>query len=158
MQLTLFSDYSLRILLYLSMHRGRLVSLPEMTDAYDISKHHLVKVVGRLIELRLIESVRGRGGGLRLAQEPAAINVAAVVRQTEPHLNLVECFDAHSNTCPIDAACGLKRALLAAQAAFFAELERYTLADFAQRRPALVALWQLNLKGRGRVDAAAPSS
>jgi Rrf2 family nitric oxide-sensitive transcriptional repressor len=153
MQLTLFSDYSLRILLYLTMHRDRLVSVPEISDAYGISKHHLVKVVQRLIELRLIESVRGRGGGMRLSREPAEINVAAVVRQTEPHLDLVECFDARTNTCPIDPACGLKRALEAAQAAFFAELERYTLADFEQRRPALVKLWQLTLKGR-RVDAA----
>lgn len=153
MQLTLFSDYSLRVLLYLTMHRERLVSVPEISDAYGISKHHLVKVVQRLIELRLIESVRGRGGGMRLSREPGEINVAAVVRQTEPHLNLVECFDARSNTCPIDPACGLKRALVAAQAAFFAELERYTLADFEQRRPALVKLWQLTLKGR-RVDAA----
>ena len=155
MQLTLFSDYSLRLLLYLTMHRERLVSVPELSDAYGISRHHLVKVVQRLIELELIESVRGRGGGLRLAREPAQINVAQVVRQTEPHLNLVECFDARTNTCPIDPACGLKRALLAAQAAFFAELERYTLADFEQRRPGLIKLWQLRLKGRGEADAPA---
>lgn len=155
MQLTLFSDYSLRLLLYLTMHRDRLVSVPEVSDAYGISRHHLVKVVQRLIELELIESVRGRGGGLRLAREPAHINVAAVVRETEPHLNLVECFDARTNTCPIDPACGLKRALVAAQAAFFAELERYTLADFEQRGPALIKLWQLKLKGRGQIDAPA---
>jgi Rrf2 family transcriptional regulator, nitric oxide-sensitive transcriptional repressor len=150
MQLTLFSDYSLRVLLYLAMHRERLVSVPEISAAYGVSRHHLVKVVQRLIELALIESVRGRGGGLRLALEPHDINVAAVVRQTEPHLNLVECFDARTNTCPIDAACGLKRALQQAQAAFFGELERYTLADFEARRPGLVKLWQLRLKGESR--------
>jgi Rrf2 family nitric oxide-sensitive transcriptional repressor len=154
MQLTLFSDYSLRILLYLTMHRERLVSVPEISSAYGVSRHHLVKVVQRLVELSLIESVRGRGGGLRLAREPGDINVASVVRQTEPHLNLVECFDARTNTCPIDAACGLKRALLQAQAAFFSELERYTLADFAERRPGLLKLWQLRLKG-GSTDVSA---
>jgi Rrf2 family nitric oxide-sensitive transcriptional repressor len=146
MQLTLFSDYSLRVLLYLSTHHGRRVPLPEISAAYGISQHHLVKVVQRLVELSLVESVRGRGGGLRLAREPREINVAAVVRLTEPHLNLVECFDARTNTCPIDAACGLKKALQQARDAFFAELERHSLADFTSRGPALIKLWQRNLK------------
>lgn len=145
MQLTLFSDYSLRLLLYLSAHRERRVALPEISAAYGISQHHLVKVVQTLIEEGLIESVRGRGGGLRLAREPSAVNIADVVRLTEPHANLVECFDANSNTCPIDGACGLKGALVRAQQAFFAELERYTLADFAPRAPALIKLWQRKL-------------
>ena len=146
MQLTLFSDYSLRVLLYLSSHRERRVPLPEISAAYGISQHHLVKVVQRLVEEGLIESVRGRGGGLRLAREPRDINIAAVVRLTEPNLTLVECFDARTNTCPIDAACGLKTALVRAQDAFFAELERYSLADFSSRGPALIKLWRRNLK------------
>lgn len=146
MQLTLFSDYSLRVLLYLSAHRDRRVALPEISAAYGISQNHLVKVVQRLIEEGLVESVRGRGGGLSLAREPHEINVAAVVRLTEPHLNLVECFDAMTNTCPIDAACGLKKALVRAQDAFFAELEKYSLADFTSRGPALIKLWQRKLK------------
>lgn len=145
MQLTLFSDYSLRILLYLTMHRERRVALPEIAAAYGISQNHLVKVVQRLIEEGWVESVRGRGGGLSLAREPGDINVATVVRTTEPHLNLVECFDAATNTCPIDPACGLKRALLRAQEAFFKELEQHTLADFAPRAPALIKLWQRKL-------------
>jgi len=146
MQLTLFSDYSLRILLYLATHRDRRVALSEISAAYGISQNHLVKVVQRLIEAQLVVSVRGRGGGLTLGREPAEINVAAVVRLTEPHSNLVECFDRQTNTCPIDAACGLKGALVKAQAAFFAELERYSLADFAPRAPALIKLWQRQLK------------
>lgn len=146
MQLTLFSDYSLRVLLYLTAHRDRRVALPEIAAAYGISQNHLVKVVQRLIEERLVETVRGRGGGLSLAREPHEINVAAVVRLTEPHLNLVECFDAKTNTCPIDPACGLKGALMRAQEAFFAELERYSLADFTSRGPALIKLWQRKLK------------
>jgi Rrf2 family transcriptional regulator, nitric oxide-sensitive transcriptional repressor len=146
MQLTLFSDYSLRVLLYLSTHRDRRVALSEISAAYGISQNHLVKVVQRLIEAQLIQSVRGRGGGLTLGRDPAQINVAAVVRLTEPHLNLVECFDRNTNTCPIDAACGLKGALVRAQAAFFAELEQYTLADFAPRAQGLIKLWQRQLK------------
>lgn len=146
MQLTLFADYSLRILLYLTMHRERRVALPEISDAYGISQNHLVKVVQRLIEEGWVESVRGRGGGLRLGREPSEINVATVVRMTEPHLNLVECFDARSNTCPIDPACGLKGVLVRAQEAFFKELEKHTLADFTPRAPALIKLWQRKLE------------
>jgi Rrf2 family nitric oxide-sensitive transcriptional repressor len=146
MQLTLFSDYSLRVLLYLSMHHERRVALPEISAAYGISQHHLVKVVQKLVEEGLVESVRGRGGGLRLAREPRDINIAAVVRSTEPNLTLVECFDARTNRCPIDAACGLKTALMRAQGAFFAELEQYSLADFGSRGPALIQLWRRNSK------------
>ena len=79
MQLTLFSDYSLRLLLYLTAHPDRRVPLPEISAAYGISQNHLVKVVQGLLEAQLIESVRGRGGGLRLARAPAEINIAAVV-------------------------------------------------------------------------------
>lgn len=146
MQLTLFSDYSLRVLLYLTMHGDRRVTLAEISTAYRISQHHLVKVVQRLVEEGLIESTRGRGGGLRLARAPGDINVANVVRATEPHLNLVECFDAQTNTCPIDRACGLKQVLLRAQGAFMDELERHTLADFAPRAPALIKLWRRQLE------------
>jgi Rrf2 family nitric oxide-sensitive transcriptional repressor len=146
MQLTLFSDYSLRVLLYLTMHGDRRVTLAEISKAYGISQHHLVKVVQRMVEEGLIEGTRGRGGGLRLARPPADINVAHVVRATEPHLNLVECFDAQTNTCPIDAACGLKQVLLRARDAFLNELEQHTLADFAPRAPALIKLWRRHLE------------
>lgn len=145
MQLTLFSDYSLRILLYLAMHRERRVALPEISAAYGVSKNHLVKIVQHLVEEGWVESAAGRGGGLKLAREPKDINVAAVVRKTEPHLNLVECFDSTTNTCPIDSMCGLKKALMRAQEAFFAELGQHTLADFAPRAPALIKLWQRKL-------------
>jgi Rrf2 family nitric oxide-sensitive transcriptional repressor len=146
MQLTLFSDYSLRILLYLTAHRGCRVQLSEISAAYGISQNHLVKVVQLLVEQGWVESVRGRGGGLSLACEPSNINVATVVRSTEPHMNLVECFDPRTNTCPIDPACGLKKALLRARDAFLAELERYTLADFVSRGPALIKLWNRHLQ------------
>lgn len=146
MQLTLFSDYSLRILLYLNAHPERRVALPEISAAYGVSHHHLVKVVQRLIDHGWVESVRGRGGGISLAVPPSEINIGSVVRLTEPHTNIVECFDARTNTCPIDPVCGLKGALLRAREAFFNELELYTLADFAPRAPALIQLWKRQLQ------------
>jgi len=141
MQLTLFTDYSLRTLLYLAAHRERPVPVAQISAAYGISQHHLVKVVQRLVEQGLVQSVRGRSGGLQLAREPLEINLGEVVRATEPHLALVECFDSASNTCPIDSACGLKRVLLRARAAFLGELAQHTLADFATHSPALIQLW-----------------
>lgn len=146
MQLTLFSDYSLRVLLYLTAHRERVVALPEISKAYGISQNHLIKVMQRLVAGGWIESVRGRGGGVRLARDPRDINVGAVVRSTEPHMDLVECFNPDTNTCPIDAACGLKGALLKARNAFLNELDRHTLADFVPRAPALIQLWRRNLQ------------
>ncbi len=142
MQLTRFSDYSLRVLLYLAAHQDRLVSVDEVSRAYGISRHHVVKVVQRLVDRRLVLSARGRGGGLRLNRPPHEINVGALVRATEPHLNLVECFDRDANTCPIDRACGLKRVLQDAQRAFLDVLDRSTLADFTPRAPQLIRLWK----------------
>lgn len=143
MQLTLFSDYSLRIALYLAMHPERLVRLEEIARAYGISQHHLVKVVQFLVENQVVRSVRGRGGGLALAQTPEQINIGTVVRRAEPHMNLVECFDDATNSCPISPVCGLKGTLLRAQRAFFEVLDQQTLADFVPRASALIPLWRL---------------
>lgn len=145
MQLTQFSDYSLRVLLYLTAQPERWVPVPEISRAYGVSQNHLAKVVQGLLDHGYVESSRGRAGGLKLAKPPGSINVGAVVRATEPHLNLVECFDAASNACPIDAVCGLKGALVSAQKAFLRELDRFTLADFAPRAPALIKLWNRKL-------------
>src|SRR5437868_1372341 len=140
MQLTMFSDYALRVALYLATHTDQLVSVPEVSRAYGISSAHLTKVAQRLTELGLVEAVRGRGGGLRLARPPEQIGVGALVRATEPHLDLVECFDPATNTCPISSACGLKRAFEKARRAFLQVLDGYTLADFARRQDRLVPL------------------
>jgi Rrf2 family nitric oxide-sensitive transcriptional repressor len=142
MQLTQFSDYSLRLALYLAAHPGQLVTLQEVSAAYGVSQHHLVKVTARLIELGIVASVRGRNGGVQLARPPEAINIGQLVRATEPHFNLVECFDPDTNTCPIDAACGLKSVLRRAQAAFLDELDQHSLAEFVPRAPALIRLWR----------------
>jgi Rrf2 family transcriptional regulator, nitric oxide-sensitive transcriptional repressor len=129
MQLTLFSDYSLRTVIYLGVHRDRLVPIAEIARAYRISENHLVKVAHMLAKLGVIQSVRGRGGGLRLGGEPARINIGQLVRKTEPNLDLVECFNATTNTCPITPACRLKGTLIEARSAFLQVLDRVTLAD-----------------------------
>jgi len=138
--LTQFTDYSLRLTLYLACHPDRLVSVEEVGQSYGISRHHLVKVVQELTDLKVIESQRGRGGGMRLAIPPGEINVGWLIRRTEPHMDLVECFDMAANTCPIAPACGLKGALVRAQKAFLAVLDEYTLDDFKTHRPDLIAL------------------
>jgi Rrf2 family nitric oxide-sensitive transcriptional repressor len=140
LKLTKFSDYSLRLLLYLAIHRDRVVSVREVSQAYGVSSHIIVKAVQLLVDQGLVISVRGRQGGLRLAKEPSDINVGAVVRSTEPTLDLVECFDLATNTCPIEPACGLKGVLTHAQRAFFGVLSEHTLADFLPRAPSLIRL------------------
>ena len=145
MRLTLFSDYSLRLLLYLAANADRVVPLSEVSGAYRVSQNHLVKIVQRLVEHGLVQSTRGRGGGLQLARPARDINVGALVRLTEPDLDLVECFQPSTNTCPIDSACGLKHALREAQQAFLAALDLYTLADFLPRSAALLELWGRSL-------------
>lgn len=145
MHLTQFSDYSLRMVLYLALHPGRPVSVQEMSRAYGVSPHHLVKVTQRLVEHRLVTSVRGRNGGLRLNRPPGAITVGELVRLTEPHLNLVECFDARTNTCPITSVCGLKSVLVDAREAFLQVLDAHTVADFLPHGPALIRVWRRSL-------------
>lgn len=140
MTLTKFSDYSLRLLIYLGLHRDRLVPVSEVSRAYQVSPHIMVKVVQLLVEQGLVASVRGRNGGLRLDKPPQEINVGRLVRRTEPSWNLVECFDPVANTCPIDGACGLKGALKRAQHAFLDVLDDHTLADFLPQAPVLIRL------------------
>src|SRR5262245_29033720 len=133
MKLTKFSDYSLRLLLYLAVHRDRVVSVGEVSRAYGVSPHAIVKAVQLLVEQGLVVSVRGRQGGLLLNKPPEEINIGAVVRRTEPGWDLVECFDLATNTCPIEPACGLKGVLSEAQRAFLGVLDARTLADFMPR-------------------------
>lgn len=148
MQLTQFSDYALRILLYLGTHDPqpgeRLPALADIGRAYRISYNHLSKVAQQLAALGFIDAMRGRTGGVRLARPPAQINLGAVVRATESHFNLVECFDPATNTCPIASVCGLTRALLEARDQFLAVLDRYTLADVLVHKPELIRLWRIN--------------
>jgi Rrf2 family nitric oxide-sensitive transcriptional repressor len=148
MHLTQFSDYSLRVAIYLACHPGQVVSVDEISRAFGISRHHLVKVVQTLTELGVVEAQRGRGGGMRLAMQPTEINIGWLIRQTEPHLDLVECFDLATNTCPIAPACGLKGILQHAQQAFLSVLDGYTLDQVLTRRSDLAILLDDSLRRR----------
>jgi Rrf2 family nitric oxide-sensitive transcriptional repressor len=131
--LTLHADYALRVLLYLAARPERLVSTQEVSEAYGISKNHLVRVVQALGKHGFIEVRPGRSGGLTLARAPSEIFLGQVFRVAEPDFHLVECFDRQTNTCPIAPACGLKGMLFEARDAFLAVLDKYTLADVTKR-------------------------
>ncbi len=152
MHLTQFSDYGLRLAIFLGCHPGRAVSVEEVSRAFGVSRHHLVKVVQTLSDAGVVETQRGRGGGMRLAKEPSEINVGWLVRQTEPHFNLVECFDPGTNTCPIAPACGLKPALFSAQQAFLRVLDEYTLDQILSSRSELASLLEISLRARPGPD------
>ena len=153
MRLTTFSDYSFRVLIYLGAAPEGLATIEQISAAYGISSNHLMKVVHRLGQLGYIETVRGKGGGMRLARPAGEINVAEVLRATEDGFALVECMEAAEADCRIAPACVLKHALDEALAAFLQALERYTLADLL-RAPAPVARLLFVPKGASRSPAA----
>ena len=101
MRLTAYTDYTLRTLMYLGTHRDRLVTIQDIADLHLISKNHLMKVVHQLGLSGIVETVRGRNGGLRLAREPSEINIGTVVRETESDFFMAECFNKDNNTCPL---------------------------------------------------------
>ncbi|MEI4770769.1 Rrf2 family transcriptional regulator [Psychrobacillus sp. FJAT-51614] len=141
MRLTMYTDFSLRVLIYLgTKESNELSTIQEISTAYGISKNHLMKVTYELGKLGYIETIRGRGGGIRLAMEPEAINIGQVVRHTEDDFHLVECFDCHSNSCVITPVCGLKGALNRALLAYLKVLDGYTLADFLLQKHLLANL------------------
>jgi len=133
MHLTLHTDYALRVLLYLAHYPERRVHTREISDAFGISKNHLVRVVHALAARNFVVAVPGRNGGVALATAPDKIRLSDVVRACEPNMHLVECFDKESNTCPIVPVCGLKAPLRAALDSFLATLDGYTLADAVRK-------------------------
>lgn len=132
MQLSLHADFALRVLIYLATHKDRLVTTQEISSAYGISKHHLVRVMHTLAEQGYIDVHAGRSGGVILAREPHQIHLGDVVRSAEPNMRLVECFDRETNKCPIAPVCALKGMLNEAMNAFLVSLNRYTIADVLQ--------------------------
>lgn len=136
MKLTLYSDYSLRVLMYIARQEHR-VQIDEIAKFYGISKNHLTKVVNNLATLGYIETTRGRGGGIRIKMAPEEINIGTLIRKTEEHFNLVECFDRETNTCPIAGICGLQGVLGEALNAYLSVLDKYTLQDILFRKIAL---------------------
>lgn len=137
MQLTQFSDYAVRTLMFCALHRDGLCRVRDIAEAYAVSEHHLMKVVQVLGQIGAIETVRGRGGGIRLAREPHEIVIGDVFRATEGKLTLVECFDCSTSSCPITDVCRFKVALQRALEAFFLVLDGYTLADLVVAPDAL---------------------
>lgn len=134
----MYTDFSLRVLIYLgTKDQGKLTTIQEISDAYKISKNHLMKVTFELGKAGFIHTVRGRGGGIRLADLPENINVGTVVRKMEDDFHLVECFDPEHNRCPITPVCGLRGVLGQALHAYLAVLDGYTLEDLLVNRQGL---------------------
>lgn len=132
MRLTLYTDYSLRLLMHLAANSERLCSIADVARAFSVSQNHLMKVAHDLGRAGYVSAVRGRHGGLRLARPASEINLGAVVRHTEDGFDLADCPN-----CPIASACGLTGALAEALAAFMKVLESYSLADLTAKRSAL---------------------
>lgn len=143
MRLTAYTDYALRVLMFLAVRPEPKPTIGEIAKAHGISRNHLMKVAYELGQAGLIETVRGNRGGLRLKRPAAEIGLGEVVRQTEPDLNLVPCFAQQgADCCVITPACGLRAALHRARAAFLDVLDQYSLADLVQNREALLPLLQ----------------
>ena len=140
MRLTAYTDFSLRVLMYLALHPDRRPTIAEIAERYRISKAHLMKVVYQLGVMGYVETTRGKGGGLRLARRLEDMTVGEIVRRTEPDMALVTCFEAGEPTCVIAPACRLKGKLGEARAAFLKVLDDCTLAEVMGNRPALEVL------------------
>lgn len=136
MRLTTFTDYSLRVLIYVAAHPSGRATIAETARAFGVSEHHLTKVVQLLGREGFLVNVRGRGGGFELGREPARIVLGAVVRATEEVVP-AECFDAASSQCTVVPACKLRHVLAEAVDAFHHTLDLYTLADLVANRNAL---------------------
>ena len=137
MKLTQYSDLGLRLMMYLALRKGESVTIQEVSDRFGVSKNHMVKISHQLTQSGLIESTRGRNGGVRLSRPPEKINVEEAVRATEDNFDLVECFNALQNRCVISDVCRLSGVFDTALSAFFEVLREITLADLVKNSKAL---------------------
>ncbi len=144
LRLTVYTDYALRLLMYLAVKEDGLATISEIAVSYGISKNHLMKVAHQLGQAGYVGTVRGRGGGLQLAKPVAEINLGAVVRYTEPDLAVVACLKPVDAPCAIKSCCVLRHALAKAADAFIAVLDGYTLADLVKPRMPLRRLLAIN--------------
>ncbi len=131
MQLTRHSDYSLRVLIYLALNPEKLSTISEISTIFNVSRNHLVKVVHQLSTLGYINTIRGQGGGIELAQLAKDIYVGSVIRKTENNLDVINCLQP---LCPVVPACQLKVALNEATEAFLTVLDSYTIADLVKNK------------------------
>ena len=144
MRFTRYTDYALRVLMYLGRKGEELSTIKEIASRYGISENHLMKVVHQLGRHGYITTIRGRQGGMRLAAAPEKINIGEVVRATEDDLNIVECFSGQANSCPITGMCGLTSMIDEALKAFLAVLYQKTLADVLGNSLGLGAVLKLD--------------
>jgi Rrf2 family transcriptional regulator, nitric oxide-sensitive transcriptional repressor len=148
MRLTLWTDYALRALIYVGAKNGAPSTIAEIAESFGVSRTHLMKIVNRLAQQGYLDTVRGRGGGIRLARAAAAISVGAVVRDTEQEIAVMGCL-SETGFCRIEGCCVLRRALREATRAFLAVLDDYSLADLLAPGRTLAA-------SLGLLDAVAP--
>lgn len=138
MQLTRFTDYATRILLFLAVRQGEVISVSRIADHYGISRNHLAKVAQELVQHGYVETTRGRNGGLRLVRDPATINLGSIVQDFEPNMAMVDCVG-----CLIAPVCGVPRPLAEATAAFVNVLNKYSFADLVELSPGLETFFPL---------------
>lgn len=143
MRLTRQTNYAVRILMYCASNEGRLSRIPEIGAAYSVSELFLFKILQPLVEAGLVETVRGRNGGVRLAKPADQITLFDVVRVTEDSFSMAECFDNDAAECPLIDSCNLNAALREALGAFFAVLEKHTIADLTRDRVNMRSLLQI---------------
>lgn len=156
MRVTSYTDYSLRVLMYVGVKGEGVSTVNEIAEGYRISKNHLMKVVHKLGLLGYLETVRGKGGGIRLARPARCINIGAVVRDTEDDLALVDCLQPSGGTCRIRTHCRLRHALQEALHAFFHVLDGYTLADLIESDRPFARLLGLDVNKVGGHAAVRP--
>ncbi|WP_127145345.1 iron-responsive transcriptional regulator RirA [Pelagibacterium montanilacus] len=147
MRLTRQSSYALRTLMYCSINSPDLSRVSDVAKAYGISELFLFKLIKPLVENRLLETVRGRHGGIRLAKPASEITLLDVVKLTEENFALAECFEGGDTSCPLVAGCDLNSALHEALEAFFAVLRSYTIADLTDKRRAMRSRLGLEMLG-----------
>jgi Rrf2 family nitric oxide-sensitive transcriptional repressor len=147
MQLTAHTDYAFRTLIALAAVAPEKLTAAEISNSYQISQAHLQKVVQKLAELGFVTTSRGRSGGIRLAVEPKALRLGAIVRGLEPELGLVACLRSGDTPCAITPACGLKSILRDAMAQFLSVLDEHTLADAIASKGRVAQLLQLHARG-----------
>jgi len=140
MRLTTFSDYTLRVLMYLAIDPSKLATIPIIANAYGISENHLMKVVHQLVRAGVVESTRGKGGGIRLARPPEEIRLGQVIRTSEGTTPIVECQEEQTSSCCIVPACQLSKILTRAFDTLYATLDEYTLADLMGKRRVLTRI------------------
>ncbi len=143
MQLKRYTDYSLRVLIYLGIKQGEIVTISEISKSYNISKHHIAKVVHQLSLSGFIHAVRGKNGGATLHKPASEINIGALIRHTEGNLTAFDCNDAAQN-CPISEICKLTKILDQATQEFLNTLDKYTLADIINQKKNALAEVLLN--------------